>query len=198
MPCRGSDELLRRPFCSGELRPALLFKEALLARGRPPPPRRDGWGTARPASMDDWRDVGGSRVGCGVFSMPAAKSRAAVAGRGPRKPSLTPVVLALSFGGSVECTSDSEPMPPRESRSRVRLRADDAFALNLSIRPFVRRKITLNERLFGGSAGAGGLPQASGIIWPLCLEPWKHPNGERSAMTSLCLSPARTQDQRCG
>jgi hypothetical protein len=68
-----------------------------------PPPLVAGVGTGIPASTDDCSDVGGSKTGCGVgWSAPEAKSRAAVPGSGPRYPSLTAVVLALSSGGSVE------------------------------------------------------------------------------------------------
>jgi hypothetical protein len=88
-----------------------------------------------PASTDDCSDVGGSTVGCGVgSSATAAKSRAAVPGWGPMKPSLTPVMLASSWGGRVEWGAESDPLPvPREVPSATLLRAVRAFALNLSM-----------------------------------------------------------------
>lgn len=102
------------------------------ALGRLPSLR--GKGTGVPASTDDCSDVGGSIVGWGAGSSAAAKSRAAVPGWGPMKPSLTPVVLALSCGGRVECGTESEPLPvPRDVPSATRLRAVRAFALNLSM-----------------------------------------------------------------
>lgn len=90
-----------------------------------------GFGTGWPASTEDSNDVGGSMAGCGAG---AAKSRAAVPGCGPMKPSFTAVVLALSSGGSVEWGTDNEPVPvPRDVRSATLFRADETFVLNLSI-----------------------------------------------------------------
>lgn len=97
-------------------------------------------------------------VGCGVFSTPAAKSRAAVAGWGPRMPSLTAVTLALSFGGSVEWASESDPTPPRERRSWARFRADEAFNFSLSIRPFENRKTARKRAIVWRVSGE--IPQA--------------------------------------
>ena len=54
----------------------------------------EGIATGVPASTDDWREVGGSTG--------TAKSRAAVPGCGPRKPSFTPSVLELSPGVRLE------------------------------------------------------------------------------------------------
>jgi len=76
-------------------------REGALCAGRNPR-LGGGFGTGFPASTEDWRDVGGSRIGCRVSSPGIAKSRAAEPGKGPRKPSLTPWVLELSWGVSEE------------------------------------------------------------------------------------------------
>lgn len=105
-------------------------------------PFLDGTGTGWPASTEDCNDVGGSMAGWGVgWEAGAAKSRAAVPGCGPMKPSLTAVVLALSSGGRVECGTDSEALPvPRDALSATRLRADLAFTFSLSMGALRRRK----------------------------------------------------------
>lgn len=55
-------------------------------------------------------------------------------GCGPRNPSLTAVVLALSDGGSVWCGTASDALPePLEVLSARRLRAEEALTFNRSI-----------------------------------------------------------------
>jgi hypothetical protein len=93
-----------------------------------------GTGTRLPASTDDCKDVGGSIVGCGTGTRAGtAKSRAA---DWPGKPSLTPVVLALSLIASVEGGTAREPVPfPRDTASASLLRAvrDFCWIFNLSM-----------------------------------------------------------------
>jgi hypothetical protein len=91
-----------------------------------------GSATVFPASTDDCSEVGGSSVGWTTSSRSAAaKSRAAV----PGNPSLTPVVLLLSWAAcSVEGGTASEPEPvPWETDSASLLRAERDLTLSLSM-----------------------------------------------------------------
>jgi hypothetical protein len=103
-----------------------------------------GFGTGSPASTDDWREVGGSIAGCRTGSSSgAAKSRAAVPGRGPRKPSFTACVLALSCGASDEWGTCSDPCPELPAvASASLLRTERLFTLNLSMAayPMLRKE----------------------------------------------------------